>query len=212
MLSDHFGILFYPHILSYNAFGRIAMPLFAFFIAEGFRKSSNVHVYVYRLLLVGCISQFPYHVFRETVGLSTDVLNILFTLGMGLLFLILHKEKKYFYLIATLISFALFNQYFIHFEYGWYGIISIVSFYLFLEGKRFLGVALFTIAMIAKSMEYSVDDLGVQIVAILALVPIFFYNGKRGTYISRLWWYAVYPAHFIILLLMYKLLGFSLPI
>ena len=35
MLVDHIGLLFFPEIMAFRIVGRIAMPLFAYGIAQG---------------------------------------------------------------------------------------------------------------------------------------------------------------------------------
>ena len=35
MTIDHVGVIFYPDVMLFRIFGRIAMPIFAYMIAEG---------------------------------------------------------------------------------------------------------------------------------------------------------------------------------
>lgn len=41
MLIDHVGLMFFPNQLWMRAVGRLAFPIFAFFIAEGFRYTRS---------------------------------------------------------------------------------------------------------------------------------------------------------------------------
>ncbi len=117
MLIDHIGYLMgtVPNTspaLQTLAFlcrmvGRIAFPIFAFQIAQGYRKTSNVYKYGLRLLILAVVSQIPYALFRNAniigdagVSLSgfapnnwlpiiyasflKSPLNIVFTLFIGL--------------------------------------------------------------------------------------------------------------------------------
>lgn len=38
MLVDHIGLLFFPEIMAFRIVGRIAMPLFAYGIAQGYQN------------------------------------------------------------------------------------------------------------------------------------------------------------------------------
>lgn len=87
--------------------GRIAYPIYAFCLVEGFRHSHNIRQYGSRLLIWGIISQIPYAFtlnrtylkpnFGELFALSPITafryLNILFTLFIGLVALVfIHKK------------------------------------------------------------------------------------------------------------------------
>ena len=81
MLIDHIGVIIFPNILWLRLLGRLAFPLFAFFITEGFRKTSDVKKYLQRLFILALVSQLPYW---TAFGIDAG-LNIFFTLTLGLL-------------------------------------------------------------------------------------------------------------------------------
>lgn len=208
MFVDHIGFLFFTGAPLFILFGRLALPLFAFFIAEGVHHTRNGSKYVLRLIIFGCIAQWPYHYLRaELGGVTIPQLNILFTLAVSLICLLFIRQKKYTYLLLTVISFA-FIEHSIHFEYGWYGIATTFAMYSITEGRKFLGSLLFVLLTVAQSMILAPFDLQLQIVAIFALIPIIFYNKLLGYKINKWLLYSIYPAHIIILILVYKLLGF----
>ena len=63
-------------------FGRLAFPIFAFLIVEGYRKTSNLFKYILRILVAALISEIPYDlmVFNQFLTLkSLGVQNVLFT-------------------------------------------------------------------------------------------------------------------------------------
>ena len=80
MLIDHVGKLFFPHIIILQIIGRLAMPIFAFFIAEGFYYTKNKLKYFLTMLIFAVIAQIPY------VFLFSG-LNILFTFCLSLILL-----------------------------------------------------------------------------------------------------------------------------
>jgi len=76
------------HIILGFTFG-IAFPIMAFFVVEGFRRTSNVKRYMLRLLVFGAIAQIPY-----TVAFGIWQLNVVFSILLGLICIIMH-EKLY---------------------------------------------------------------------------------------------------------------------
>ena len=73
----------------------ITFPIMAFFVVEGFRRTSNVKKYMLRLLIFGAIAQGPYML---AFGIAT--LNIVFSIALGLACLLMYRglyvnrEKK----------------------------------------------------------------------------------------------------------------------
>ena len=75
MVIDHVGVAFYPLFLNettYLAFrgiGRIAMPLFAFLIAEGCRYTKDKKKYFTLIFLLGLVCDIAYFVAMEELYL-----------------------------------------------------------------------------------------------------------------------------------------------
>ena len=84
MLFDHSGYLIYGHLSWMNFVGRIAFPIFAFQISEGYIHTHNLKKYFVRLIIFALISQIPYAWFGYCF-FSKMSLNIIFTLILGLL-------------------------------------------------------------------------------------------------------------------------------
>ena len=57
MFCDHFGDAFIGHTSALNVIGRIAFPIFAFQISEGYIHTKNIKKYIARLLIFAIISQ-----------------------------------------------------------------------------------------------------------------------------------------------------------
>ena len=154
MLIDHIGYLFFPNILLFRTIGRMAFPIFAYLLSIGYNKTSNLKKYILRLFLFGLISSIPYSFFNPELNFNPYKLNILFTLGISLIFIYLFnqvkihfdlfiekKEIKYI-IFSTIFIFLMFqiitfdNQLSNVFsngglEYGNYGIFLVLIFYLF---------------------------------------------------------------------------------
>lgn len=205
MFVDHIGLLFFPDDDFLRIIGRISFPLFAFLIAEGFLKTRNQSYYLQRLLIFGCIAQVPYMWFQFTVGSEIMKLNILFTLAFGLALLMLLQRKLYLFFAAGFMLLMILDK-IIHFDYGMYGIFLILFSYIFIQ-KRVLGLGLlvYTTILVSLSLE-NLAHSSLQIYALLSLIPIVIYNGEMGKRVSRWWFYAIYPVHFLILVGLYYIL------
>lgn len=96
MLIDHINkALIWPNldgvgglsILSsiFDVIGRIAFPLFSFFIVEGFFRTGNKKKYLLNLLIFAFISEIPYDMFSSKVILEFRLNNVLFSLVLSLI-------------------------------------------------------------------------------------------------------------------------------
>lgn len=112
MIIDHSAAVLYDTaatpLLSENMYlllrdvGRVAFPLYAFFLVQGFRHTRDWHKYALRLFGLGVLSQIPYAFTLNGVLLRYDMplwrcftdLNILFTLTLGVLLLAFMDTKR----------------------------------------------------------------------------------------------------------------------
>lgn len=148
MLLDHIGYCFwnrFPADEEFRIIGRIAFPLFAYMIASGYRRSRRPAVYLARLAAFAVITEPFYNYCFYGHWVHSGGINVLFTLGIGLLALMAGDliRKKYtkdrFGLLplATAILFALAAEK-LGTDYGMYGVILI---FLFDLAERTFGSA-----------------------------------------------------------------------
>ncbi|MDD3400211.1 MAG: TraX family protein [Eubacteriales bacterium] len=86
MLLDHIGYLLgslgslspsmQGVVIVLRMIGRIAFPIFAFQIAQGYRKTSNVYKYGLRLLAVAIVSQIPYALFKNSYAIGSQGVSL----------------------------------------------------------------------------------------------------------------------------------------
>ena len=85
MFIDHFGYAIMGQFSFFNLFGRLAFPIFAFQISEGFIHTKSVKKYFFRLIIFALISQIPFSLFTYyIVHANPYTLNVFFTLIFGL--------------------------------------------------------------------------------------------------------------------------------
>ena len=137
MLCDHSGDVIIGQFSFLNVIGRIAFPLFCFQIVIGYRHTKNVNKYLLRLFLFGLISQIPFSLFTYSYLGRIDLLNVYFTLALGLLAIyILDVFPKKYKSLAILLSLVLMLiAEFAQTDYGWFGVCLIICIYLFYNDK-----------------------------------------------------------------------------
>lgn len=88
MLIDHLAWAFVPTAgaagQALHFVGRLADPIMAYFVAEGYLHTRSVQKYALRLFLFALISQVPYSLFLNGTCFSPPP-NVMFTLLAGLL-------------------------------------------------------------------------------------------------------------------------------
>lgn len=194
MLIDHVGYTFFPGLPVLRAIGRISFPIFAFLLSEGFVHTASVEKYAARLLIFAVISEIPYQfvLYHRLVGFRLS--NILFALLLSLLALCCVKRGGSWPL--AVIPIAAFAQV-AGFSYGGYGVALVVAFYLTRRNRSAM-----VLSLAACTLLYCIAHQSFfQIYAILAAVPLLFYNGQRGHRAPRYLLYILYPTHLILLAL-----------
>ena len=197
MLIDHIGYIFFPGNIEFRIVGRLAFPIFAWHISQGYVHTRDQKKYMLRMLIFAGISQLP---FMLAFASGMDYLNVMFTFFLSLLVLYGIEHKKY---VLSLVSIFASSQ--IGMDYGIYGVMMVLLFYIFKEKKNqaFIVTSILTIV-------YSLDGWIYQNFAILGqlLALKMPYGLKLNLKISKnfekYFFYLFYPGHLLILYLIAK--------
>lgn len=224
MLIDHVGYLLFPDVLILRCIGRLAMPLFAYFIAEGCRYTRSKSKYFIKVFSLAVFCQLIYVLSDVINGTFTGLqLNVLFTFALSIVVCSAYLRLKdslessdgsrpwingvWFALslalvIVCCIRLTAWVGMTVHFDYGIAGALLPLFAVLFADKKRQIvffavGVTAFNIALYA--------DIACTWFSLLAIPLLICYNGTRGNKKWQPFFYWFYPAHFAVLYLIQTL-------
>ena len=186
-----------------RSLGRIAFPLFCFMLVEGFFHTRNKWHYLARLAIFSLIAEIPF----DMVHLDSTMWaqqSVMVTLTIALLVLILLDKIRHSALPAAARDLLLFVPiaagcilaYYVKCDYGFKGILVVSALYLMYPLMAIDRAAY----VISGGVLYFWEWLSKpsRVFSSLALIPVYFYNGKKGRSVK--WgFYLFYPLHLIIL-------------
>lgn len=200
MVADHSAYYLMEHgTLLYEVmrcFGRIAFPVFAFLIAEGFRHTQNRMKYFLQLLGFAVISEVPWYLLNGADGTH----NVLFTMALGVMALaaIEALKKEGILSWAVILSIAGFASW-SGVDYEWRGILMMAVFYL-------LGNVSNTSFPFSRREQllctFPLMTHYGNIGALLACMLLCLYDGSRGSIhgkVAKYGFYTLYPVHLFLL-------------
>lgn len=219
MLCDHLWGTVIPGNDWLTCVGRIAFPIFAFLIVEGYFHTSNMKKYALRILFFAILSEIPFNLAIGSRLLYPLHQNVLwsFLISIGLIHWNEHAVKSgklWKRCLIGLLSVFIATLAGLLFMVDYYhaGILTVLAFYFF-RGKRWpcrigqlvclayinleiLGGLVYDFTLFG--FDFTVAQQGF---ALLALIPIWLYRGKQGYYnrYIRFLYYSFYPLHLLIL-------------
>jgi len=218
MLCDHLWGTVVPGNDWLTCIGRLAFPIFAFLIVEGYFHTRNLEIYAKRLLLFAVLSEIPFNLAMGSSIFYPIHQNVLwsFLISIGLIHWNEKSKEKPLWkrllvgMASVVIGYAGGILTFADFYHA--GILTVLAFYFF-HGRRwwcFLGQLLCLWYINAEmlggfSYEVTIWDethfLPRQGIALLALIPIWLYKGRQGYHSKWLQYgcYAFYPLHLLVL-------------
>lgn len=190
MAIDHTGAVLFPRYAILRIIGRLAFPIYAFLLVEGFFHTRDVKKYAIRLGLFALVSEVPFDLAFFRTPFYWGHQNIFFTLFLGILAILFVEKQKNNFLGFILLFTGGFVAEFLHTDYGAFGILTIAIYYVFRKKD------------ILKTVSIALSNIllagGIQAYAALSMIPILFYNGKKGPSLKYLF-YGFYPLHLLIL-------------
>ncbi len=203
MLVDHIGLILCPSLPVLRQIGRLAFPIFAFFIAEGCRHTHNR---LRRLLWLAIPALAMLAVYRLFDGVWEGSIFLTFTYSAALIWLLdILSAARGWRRVAAIGGFgAAFAAVWwlcgvLPTDYGFYGVLVPV----FVRAAdmltphpnhytRLAGLLVGTF-LLARHIG------GIQFLSLLAVIPLVLYNGRRGRYSLKYAFYIFYPLHLVIL-------------
>lgn len=210
MLIDHIGFVMFPNIPAFHHIGRIAMPIFAFFIAEGVIYTRSRKKYFLRVFALGLLCQAVY--IAEAILTHSSgggYLNILITFSLSILLcsaFLTAREKKspesFSLFILSVIFILLLDFLFrkstslfgfgIEADYGLYGIF--LPLFAVIPKNKKERLLLFSIYQCIFALLFY-KDISLYLFSLIPLVLLLFYNGRNGKRNLKYFFYAFYPCH-----------------
>ena len=221
MLCDHAGLILFPKVSALRVIGRLAFPLYAFCIAEGFRHTRNRLRYFLRVFILGALCQIVYFVVEEDV-----YLGILLTFSFSIVLMALTECVKAAFrdeksalaqiwqkgtgralsgaadrsLTLTLTLLTVCGLFFltsrVTVDYGFFGILLPAVINLF--DDRWMRAAAFSCGTLAVAVSFA-GSFPIQFWSLLTIPAVLLYNGKPGRVRMKYFFYIFYPAHMAIL-------------
>ncbi len=202
MLIDHLGAVFFPELVWLRLIGRVAFPIFAFLIVEGYIHTRDLKKYITRLFIFALISEVPFDYAFTGKLFEIGHQNVMFTFVLGLIFLYFMDNfkseiKKG---LTLLLIFLIANV--TNVDYSVFGLLMIIIFYIHRDKKLLKYVLVFLINIVFALL--AILENGFSLIALsqafagLAIPLIILYNGKRGKNIKYLF-YAFYPVHLAVI-------------
>ena len=227
MLIDHLGAIIFPEVLFLRIIGRLAYPIFAFALSEGCFHTRSRLKHFLLIFIMAILIQVVYVLAMKDYSLS---IFLVFSISIILIYLydyiqkttsdILESEENspkryllwillifiFLVIIAATIIFDITTPY-LKASYGFQGVLIPVIVYITMKlTNRSLPVSLLVmgIALSASAlmrMEY------LNFFGLIAVLLLFLYNGERGKYNLKYFFYIFYPVHLAIIYLIFLLIN-----
>lgn len=215
MLCDHVCLALMPDRLWMTCVGRLAFPIFAFLVAEGFVRTRSRARYARRLLIFAIVSEVPFDLLAAGRPVYPSHQNVLWTflIALGCMQLLEWAKSdprpaaRFVVSAGAVLGGFLAGTAFMV-DYFGPGVWTVLVFYFFRgDGwRRRLGQLLCLLPLngwllAGQTVLPGGLALPIQAFAVLALPFIWLYRGRQGSHGRAVRWlfYGFYPAHLLVL-------------
>ena len=198
MVFDHVGDNFFPEQTWMRVIGRIALPIFAFCVAEGFCHTRDRKKYLRRMGLFALVSEIPFDLVTAGKLLEFGHQNIMLTFFWAILGLLcydaLREKLKKGGLVLGIFVLLLFAgaSLILGLDYNFLAVGLIFLYYL-LRDK-----ALLWRNAAGMAFHAMLRNVGIYWYGLLGFLFLFLYNGKKGRGLKWLF-YLFYPGHLLLI-------------
>ncbi len=224
MLSDHMGRIFFPDEKIFRIVGRIALPIFAFMIAEGCRHTRNKLRYFITVFSLAVVCQTAYFIYD-----GDTYMGILVTFSLSILTIYAlqafkeacfdtestrFKKITFLFLFVLSVGAVYFLNTVLKIDYGFYGCMLPVFAAIFHPAanaseayiKRWDKIPIHVASLAVGALLLAVTRQPIQYWSFVAFIPLLLYSGKRGKLRMKYFFYVFYPLHLLLLEGIYMLI------
>lgn len=219
MVLDHVWATLAPNQAWLTCAGRLAFPIFAFLTVEGYFHTHDFKAYLKRLLIFAVISEIPFDLMYGGTVFNPYHQNVLWNFiialcGIHLIERAKASGKRWLHILTAVlvvIVTSILTQAIVMADFFGPGTLMVYIFYFF-HGRKwwcYVGqlIAMYYVNVEIGGLCYIVNIFGheFEIVrqgfAMLALIPIWLYRGRKGTSSKafKYFCYSFYPVHAAIL-------------
>ena len=203
MILDHVGDNFFPDQIWMRIIGRMALPIFAFCIAEGFSHTRDRRRYLYRMGLFALLSEIPFDLVTSGKVLEFSHQNIMMTFFWAILGLMIYEQvrnRRYGQILgAAVLLLFLVSSLFLGLDYQILAVGLIILYYLLRNKAPLIN------NLAAMAYHVLLRNVGIYWFGVLGFVPVLLYNGKRGRGL-KWFFYLFYPLHLLAIYILKELL------
>jgi len=204
MTLDHIGYHLFPGCHLLRILGRLALPIFAYMIAEGCHHTRNPRKYLLTILAVAALCQLVYFF---AMGSLYQCILVTFTLSILLIQSMdrARQDESHQTALTTALVWAgvvfvcvglprLLDHTDFAIDYGLWGVLLPVFIYLGRDRREKLLLTAGGLILLALSFSGLTQWFSLAALPLLAL-----YNGQRGKWRMKYFFYGYYPLHLAVI-------------
>ena len=197
----------------FRFFGRITAPVMCWFLVQGFVHTSSRKNYAIRLLIFTLVAQIPYSLVRTDVSIMAG-LSVIYTLLVSFLMLCVLESKLEKFpklvIVIVLLVLSIFG------DWAFFAPLMVLFFYYFRDERKRLLIfyslasallVITDVTLLIIQHYYWYQELW-QLGMFLFIPLLLLYNGEPGSRhpFHKWFFYVFYPAHLLVLWLIFSLL------